>query len=82
MIGADMPESILIVDDEAGVRTSLTGILGDEAYEVEAVGSGEECLAAVAARRFDLVLLDVWLPGADGLETLARLRETDPELPV
>jgi two-component system nitrogen regulation response regulator NtrX len=77
-----VPESILIVDDEAGVRTSLSGILGDEAYEVEAVGSGEECLAAVAARRFDLVLLDVWLPGADGLEILTRLRETDPELPV
>ncbi|MCG6921516.1 MAG: sigma-54 dependent transcriptional regulator [Acidobacteria bacterium] len=77
-----MPESILVVDDETGVRTSLAGILGDEAYEVEAVGSGEECLAAVAARRFDLVILDVWLPGADGLETLARLRETDPELPV
>jgi len=77
-----MPDSILVVDDEAGVRGSLTGILADEAYEVEAVGSGEECLAAVAARRFDLVLLDVWLPGADGLETLARLRESDPELPV
>jgi two-component system nitrogen regulation response regulator NtrX len=75
-------ESILVVDDEAGVRASLTGILADESYEVEAVGSGEECLAAVGARRFDLVLLDVWLPGADGLETLARLRESDPELPV
>jgi two-component system nitrogen regulation response regulator NtrX len=75
-------ESILVVDDEAGVRASLTGILADESYEVEAVGSGEQCLAAVGARRFDLVLLDVWLPGADGLETLARLRESDPELPV
>ncbi len=77
-----MPESILVVDDEAGVRSALTGILADEGYEVETVESGEECLAAVAARRFDLVLLDVWLPGADGLETLARLRESDPELPV
>jgi two-component system nitrogen regulation response regulator NtrX len=77
-----MPESILVVDDEAGVRTSLSGILGDEGYEVEAVESGEQCLAAAAARRFDLVLLDVWLPGADGLETLGRLRETDTELPV
>jgi two-component system nitrogen regulation response regulator NtrX len=77
-----MNESILVVDDEAGVRASLTGILADESYEVEAVGSGEECLAAVGVRRFDLVLLDVWLPGADGLETLARLRESDPELPV
>jgi two-component system nitrogen regulation response regulator NtrX len=77
-----MAESILVVDDEAGVRSSLTGILADEGYEVETVESGEQCLAAVAARRFDLVLLDVWLPGADGLETLGRLRETDTELPV
>jgi two-component system nitrogen regulation response regulator NtrX len=77
-----MPESILVVDDEAGVRSSLSGILADEGYEVEVVESGEQCLAAVAARRFDLVLLDVWLPGADGLETLGRLRETDTELPV
>jgi two-component system nitrogen regulation response regulator NtrX len=77
-----MAESILVVDDEAGVRSSLSGILADEGYEVEVVESGEQCLAAVAARRFDLVLLDVWLPGADGLETLGRLRETDTELPV
>jgi two-component system nitrogen regulation response regulator NtrX len=77
-----MPESILVVDDEAGVRGSLSGILSDEGYEVEAVESGEQCLAAVAARRFDLVLLDVWLPGADGLETLEHLRERDAELPV
>ena len=75
-------ESILVVDDEAGVRSSLTGILADEGYEVEAVESGEQCLAAIAARRFDLVLLDVWLPGADGLEILGRLHETDAELPV
>jgi two-component system nitrogen regulation response regulator NtrX len=77
-----MPDSILVVDDEAGVRGSLSGILSDEGYEVEAVETGEQCLAAVAVRRFDLVLLDVWLPGADGLETLERLRERDAELPV
>jgi two-component system nitrogen regulation response regulator NtrX len=77
-----MPDTILIVDDEAGVRTSLSGILADEGYEVEAVGTGEEALVALAARRYDLVLLDVWLPGADGLETLERARQVDPELPV
>ena len=77
-----MSDLILVVDDEAGVRASLRGILSDEAYEVETVGSAEECLAAVAARRFDLVLLDVWLPGVDGLETLARLRASEPDLPV
>jgi two-component system nitrogen regulation response regulator NtrX len=64
------------------VRASLAGILGDEGYLVHAVDTGEAALGALAARRFDLVLLDVWLPGADGLEVLARLRETDGELPV
>jgi two-component system nitrogen regulation response regulator NtrX len=77
-----MRERILIVDDEPGVRTSLTGILGDEGYSVETVDSGEACLAALEGRRFDLLLLDVWLPGADGLETLARIRDLDPDLPV
>jgi two-component system, NtrC family, nitrogen regulation response regulator NtrX len=75
-------EAILVVDDEAGVRGSLAGILGDEGYAVETAESGEAALHALAARRFDLVLLDVWLPGADGLEVLGRIRETDAELPV
>ncbi len=77
-----MRESILIVDDEAGVRAALAGILGDEGYAVEAAESGEDCLAALEARRYDLVLLDVWLPKMDGLETLERLRGIDPEVPV
>jgi len=77
-----MRESILIVDDEGGVRSSLVGILGDEGYHAEAVDSGEACLQALDARRYDLLLLDVWLPGMDGLETLARVRTLDPELPV
>jgi two-component system nitrogen regulation response regulator NtrX len=77
-----MKETILVVDDEAGVRASLTGILSDEGYLVEAAESGEAALAALESRRYDLLLLDVWLPGADGLEVLARIRETDAELPV
>ena len=77
-----MRESILVVDDEAGVRTSLTGILGDEGYHVEAVDSGEAALALLEGRRFDLLLLDVWLPKMDGLETLSRVRTLDPEVPV
>ena len=77
-----MAHSILIVDDEAGIRQSLASILRDEGFRVEAVTSGEECLAAVetAAKDgggFDLILLDVWLPGIDGLETLQRLRGRD-----
>jgi two-component system, NtrC family, nitrogen regulation response regulator NtrX len=77
-----MRETILVVDDESGVRLSLTGILSDEGYAVEALETGEACLAALETRRYDLILLDVWLPGIDGLETLTRLRETDPEVPV
>jgi len=78
-----MRESILVVDDEVGVRSSLAGILGDEGYLVESVDSGEACLAALeSGRRYDLMLLDVWLPKMDGLETLSRVRALDPELPV
>jgi two-component system nitrogen regulation response regulator NtrX len=77
-----MRETVLVVDDEAGVRASLGAILGDEGYAVETVGSGEEALAALEKRRYDVVLLDVWLPGADGLEVLRRIRESDAELPV
>jgi two-component system nitrogen regulation response regulator NtrX len=77
-----MRENVLIVDDEAGVRQSLVGILEDEGYVAHAVESGEAALVALEARRYDLVLLDVWLPGMDGLDTLARIRQQDAELPV
>jgi two-component system, NtrC family, nitrogen regulation response regulator NtrX len=69
-----MPHSILIVDDEPGIRQSLQGVLEDEGFVVETVGSGEECLRAFERRLYACVLLDVWLPGIDGLETLARLK--------
>jgi two-component system nitrogen regulation response regulator NtrX len=77
-----MKDWVLVVDDEAGVRASLAGILGDEGYAVQAVESGEAALEALETRRFDLVLLDVWLPGQDGLEVLRRIREGHAELPV
>jgi two-component system nitrogen regulation response regulator NtrX len=67
--------SILIVDDERGIRETLRGVLEDEGFEVEAVASGEECLTAVESRNFSCILLDVWLPGIDGLETLKNLRD-------
>ena len=70
-----MRPTILIVDDEPGVRTALTGVLHDEGYTVEAVSSGEACLDRLMRGPVDLVVLDVWLPGIDGLATLARLRE-------
>jgi two-component system nitrogen regulation response regulator NtrX len=77
-----MKERILVVDDESGVRATLGAILGDEGYSVDAVETGEAALQALEAHRYDLVVLDVWLPGADGLEILGRVREQDAELPV
>ena len=68
-------ERILVVDDEPGVRTALEGILGDEGFQVESAETGELGLERLLDGAFDAVLLDVWLPGADGLETLQRLRE-------
>ncbi|HJY85949.1 MAG TPA: sigma-54 dependent transcriptional regulator, partial [Candidatus Acidoferrales bacterium] len=68
-----MLHSILIVDDEIGIRQSLAPILEEEGYQVQALASGEECVAAVEGKAFDLVLLDVWLQGMDGLATLERL---------
>ncbi|HTX16724.1 MAG TPA: sigma-54 dependent transcriptional regulator [Candidatus Baltobacteraceae bacterium] len=69
-----MPASILIVDDESGIRESLGALLRDEGYDVEEVASGEECLERLKRRNFDLVLLDVWLTGMDGLNTLERMQ--------
>jgi two-component system, NtrC family, nitrogen regulation response regulator NtrX len=66
---------ILIVDDEPLIRQSLAGVLDDEGYETHAVATGEECCEEIARAPYDLLLLDVWLPGMDGLETLARIQE-------
>ncbi|MGQ9634563.1 MAG: sigma-54-dependent transcriptional regulator [Bryobacteraceae bacterium] len=65
---------ILVVDDELNIQTSLCGVLSDEGYEADAVGSGKECLEALA-RGYDVVLLDIWMEEMDGLETLARIQE-------
>jgi two-component system nitrogen regulation response regulator NtrX len=66
---------ILVVDDEPGIRQSLCGVLGDEGYQARAVSSGEECLADLSREPSELVFLDVWLPGIDGMETLSRIQE-------
>jgi len=72
-----MPPSILIVDDELGIRESLTSLLREEDYEVESAPSGEDCLRLIEGRHFDLVLLDVWLEKMDGLQTLEKINELD-----
>jgi two-component system nitrogen regulation response regulator NtrX len=77
-----MKSSVLIVDDEAGVRSALSGVLRDEGYQVEAVESGEACLDRVARAPYDVIVLDIWLPGLDGLATLERLRQRHVDAPV
>jgi two-component system, NtrC family, nitrogen regulation response regulator NtrX len=77
------PRRILVVDDEPGIRQSLAGVLEDEGYAVETAADGEACLAALPGGHFELVLLDIWLPGIDGMEVLARIQEMPfPDRPV
>ena len=77
-----MSESILIVDDERGIRESLSAVLRDEGFHADAVESGEECLKAIARRAYGCVLLDVWLPGISGLETLQQMRDANSDVAV
>ena len=72
-----MTSNILIVDDEPGIRDSLKGVLEDEGYATGMAGSGEVCLQMLHKRPFDVVLLDIWLPGMDGLETLHKIKQAD-----
>ena len=74
--------SVLVVDDEPGVRSALSGVLRDEGYQVDAVESGEACLERLARQPYDVVVLDVWLPGIDGLVTLTRMRERQVDAQV
>ncbi len=77
------PVRILIVDDEPDIRRSLCGVLEDEGYAARAVESGEACLDELSRAACELVLLDIWLPGMDGMETLTRIQEMPlPERPV
>jgi two-component system nitrogen regulation response regulator NtrX len=70
---------VLIVDDEASIRQSLRGVLSDENYDCTAVDSGEACLDELARGAFEAVLLDIWMPGIDGLATLAQIQKIPAE---
>jgi two-component system, NtrC family, nitrogen regulation response regulator NtrX len=67
--------SILVVDDEPGVRSSISGVLRDEGFDVDTADTGEDCLEKANGAAYDVIVLDIWLPGLDGLTTLQRLRE-------
>jgi len=71
---------ILIVDDETTILQSLSGILSDEGYETLTATNGYEALKIIEAESPDLVLLDIWMPGMDGLETLQEIKRTNPFL--
>ncbi len=73
---------ILVVDDEPGIRDVVGDILRDEGFEVQTAASGEEALAAVERDLFDLILLDLWLPGIDGIEVLKTLKAMGTSTPV
>jgi two-component system, NtrC family, nitrogen regulation response regulator NtrX len=73
---------ILIVDDEASIRSTLSAILQDDGHTTEAVDSAEAALARLGREEFDAILLDVWLPGIDGLAVLERLKSGGSPIPV
>jgi two-component system nitrogen regulation response regulator NtrX len=75
-------KTILVVDDEKDIRISLTGILEDEGYQVVTAASGLEALEVAREDLPDLVLLDIWMPGMDGLETLEKLKTLFPYITV
>ncbi|MBW2566469.1 MAG: sigma-54-dependent Fis family transcriptional regulator [Deltaproteobacteria bacterium] len=74
--------TILAVDDESAILQSLSGILSDEGFEVLTASNGYEALKIIEAESPDLVLLDIWMPGIDGIETLQEIKRTNPFLQV
>ncbi|MGH7035337.1 MAG: sigma-54-dependent transcriptional regulator, partial [Stellaceae bacterium] len=79
-----MAQDIIVVDDEADIRTLMCGILADEGYETRQAGNSAEALAAIRSRQPALVVLDIWLQGSelDGLEILKIVKRELPQLPV
>ncbi|OIO68623.1 MAG: sigma-54-dependent Fis family transcriptional regulator [Zetaproteobacteria bacterium CG12_big_fil_rev_8_21_14_0_65_55_1124] len=77
-----MTKRILVVDDEEAIRDSLQGLFEDEGYSVMCAASGEEAVARFRKHPAGCVLLDIWMPGIDGLETLSRLKSMDADVPV
>jgi len=78
-----MPEHVvLVVDDEEGIRESLSGIFEDEGFDVQTTDSGEKAIEFMMEQSPDLMFLDIWLPGIDGIKTLEKIKALQPDLPV
>ncbi|NJD90076.1 MAG: sigma-54-dependent Fis family transcriptional regulator, partial [Geobacter sp.] len=77
-----MAQTVLVVDDEAGIRSALQGILEDEGYVVSLAVDGLDAIESLQRDLPDLVMLDIWMPRMDGMDTLARIKELYPELAV
>ncbi len=75
-------ERILIIDDESSIRKMFGLILSREGYNVTEAEEGNEGLLLIGSEEYDLVLLDIMMPGITGIECLERIKETHPELPV
>ncbi len=73
-----LKRSILLVDDDAGIRESMQAILMLQGYDVDLASSGQEALDLCAGRDYDVVLLDIFMPEMDGVETLRRIKERRP----
>jgi two-component system, OmpR family, response regulator MprA len=74
--------AILVVDDDAGLRRALRRVLSSHGFDVEVAADGDEALAQLRARPYDLVVLDVMMPGSDGIEVCETLRTGGNDLPV
>ena len=70
-------EKILVIDDEAGIRSSLKGILEDEGYSIKTVVTGEDALKLLKRQNFDLILLDIWLPQMNGIDILKEIKKME-----
>ncbi len=77
-----MAYNILVVDDEESIRSTLSGVLGDEGFNVLLAEDGGKALALAREEGPDLVLLDIWMPELDGMETLKRMKSEMPSLQV
>jgi DNA-binding NtrC family response regulator len=77
-----MKGRVLVVDDEKSIRSTLRNVLQYEQYAVAEASTGPQALEILETDTFDAVLLDIKMPGMDGMEVLRKIKETDPDLPV